>query len=99
MELQTEEGWAEGEGSETLSPQTEEGWAEGEGSETLSPQTDEVPKLWHVPGPKLVSVYPANQPLEAFSLRMAVFYPRQRKGSLSLHRRNLGLRGSLKRPI
>lgn len=68
MELQTEEGWAEGKEGEILSPQTEEGWAEGEGSKTLSPQTDEVPKLWHVPGPKLVSVYPANQPLEAFSL-------------------------------
>lgn len=79
--------------------QTEEGWAEDEESETLSPRTDEVPKLWHVPGPKLVNVYLANQPLEAFSLSTAVFHPRQRKGSLSLHRRNLRLRGSLKLSI
>lgn len=79
--------------------QTEEGWAEGEESETLSPQTDEVLKLWHFPGPKLVSVSLANQPLEAFSLSTAVFLPSRRKGSLSLHRKNLGLRGSLKLPI
>lgn len=79
--------------------QTEEGWAEGERSKTLSAQTDKVPKLWHVPGPKLVSVYLENQLLEAFSLSTAVFHPSRRQGSRSLHRRNLGLRGSLKLPI